>query len=195
MATRPTLPYVAPDEILPSPLPSVEEILASPCLFDGVFRRVGHHFMVKHGKSTGALLQEGQNMLFVEQSASLLRIPKNYAISSHEKTNMDFIVMEYIPGKLLDRIDWCTLTVSQKTNITSQLRRGLDELRSIPSPEQWIDAMWRCAVGVKSATDSKLPNISRLRKDYHLVFKGYKPVFTHADLGPGHVVLRNVVSL
>lgn len=167
MATRPTLPYVAPDEILPSPLPSVEEILASPCLFDGVFRRVGHHFMVKHGKSTGALLQEGQNMLFVEQSASLLRIPKNYAISTHEKTNTDFIVMEYIPGKLLDRIDWCTLTVSQKTNITSQLRRGLDELRSIPSPG-YYGGLWRQPI-----------------RDIHFEHKGtHKPYEETAISGP-----------
>ncbi|KAH6635900.1 kinase-like domain-containing protein [Chaetomium tenue] len=231
MATRPSLPYYAPDEILPSPIPSVEEILASPCLFpphfcDHSLHRVGDHFMVKHGRSTGALLQEGENMLFVEQSTSVLLVPKVYAIFSDEKTNKDFLVMEYISGKPLADI-WRNALPSHKENITSQFRRGLDELRSIPSPgyyggiwrqpirdsnfrnktlkgpcedpaisgpheteEQWIDAMWLC---VKMMKDRRwLNQLPRIRKDYHVVFKGeYKPVFTHADLSLDNVMLRD----
>lgn len=145
MATRPTLPYFAPEETLPAPPPTVEDILASTDRISASYEtpvyRVHDHFAVKYGKSAGALLQEGENMLFVEQSTSLLRIPKVYAVFSDKATENDFIVQEYISGQQLTSA-WRNLTATQKAAITSQLRPGLDELRSIPSPG-YYGGIWR----------------------------------------------------
>ncbi|KAK3295307.1 uncharacterized protein B0H64DRAFT_432082 [Chaetomium fimeti] len=149
MATRTNIPYYARKKALPEgveSLPTVEDILASTDRISTEYNayyvyRVGVHFVVKYGQSNGALLQEGENMLFVERSTTLLRIPKVYAVFHDEATGNDFIVQEYIPGQCLGSV-WRDLTATQKTAITSQLRQGLDELRSIPSPG-YYGGIWR----------------------------------------------------
>lgn len=100
MATRPTLPYFAPPDQLPAPLPTVAEILASTQFmtkFQGDRHpnvvRVGEHFVVKFGPQIR--LQEGENMLFVQQATSL-SVPKVYALFHDEATGNNFIVQEYV---------------------------------------------------------------------------------------------------
>jgi hypothetical protein len=92
--------------------------------------RVRDHFAVKLGPHLR--LQEGENQLFVQQS-SPVSVPTVYAIFHDEVTNLNFIIQEYIPGKLLNSI-WNELTSEEKGDIASQLRRNMDELRAIPSP-------------------------------------------------------------
>jgi serine/threonine protein kinase len=230
MATRPSIPYYAPPELLPAPLPTVAEILSLErgrkqrlsAEHETPVVRVGDHYAVKFGGKT--TLQEGENMLFVQQSTSI-PVPKVYALFHDDENDLDFIVQEYIPGKNLLH-EWGTLDVAKKEKIVSQLRRNLDELRSIPSPgyyggiwrqpirdchftdvagndlpykgsaisgpheteEQWADAMWRVLdVWLTRSTRKQLP---LLRRQYHAVFKGHQPVFTHANFFPGNVILR-----
>ncbi|KAK3299768.1 kinase-like domain-containing protein [Chaetomium fimeti] len=131
MASRCELPFFGsrPD------LPTVAEILASKEQLSQPYGtrvvRVRDHFAVKFGQSN-ALLQEGENQLFVQES-SRVPVPTVYAVFHDEKTNLNFIVQEYIPGQLLGAI-WDGLSYEEKSVITSQLRRNMDELRAIPSP-------------------------------------------------------------
>lgn len=135
MATRPTLPYYAPAELLPAPLPTVAEILASKHRISHealtAVVRVGDHYAVKYGARTSK--QEGENMLFVQQSTSI-PVPKVYAIFEGQVAGYTttFIVMEYIDGTLLNHA-WGKLSASEKRHLVSQLRRYMDELR-IPAP-------------------------------------------------------------
>lgn len=142
MAARPTLPYFAPAGLLPAPLPSVADILSSTRFLntypDLPTVRVGDHFVVKYGKQLQ--LQEGENMLFVKQ-ASCVPVPTVYALFHDQRTNKNFIIMEYIPGKLLADI-WRGLERAEKNAVASQLRRCMDELRRIPSPG-YYGGIWR----------------------------------------------------
>jgi hypothetical protein len=94
--------------------------------------------MVKWGQYV--TLQEGENMLFVRQSTSI-PVPTVYALFRDEKTGLNFIIQEYIPGKSLGSV-WNDLDTPDKTAIASQLRRNMDELRSIPSPG-YYGGIWR----------------------------------------------------
>lgn len=146
MATRPTIPYYAPPESLPAPLPTVAEILASKERLSNEHQvrvfRVREHYAVKFGTRTS--IQEGENMLFVQQSTSI-PVPKVYALFQAAvegwKPDPTFIVMEYIPGTTL-RTRWPTLSAPEKRLIVSQLRRHISELRSIPSPG-YYGGIWR----------------------------------------------------
>lgn len=133
MASRPTLPYFAPAHLLPAPLPTVAEILASErhlSTLGAMVVVVGDHFVVKYG---GAVhLQEGENMLFVRQSTSI-PVPTVYALFNDQETGMNFIVQEYISGKPLSSL-WSSFGRPEKEALALQLRRHMAELRSIPSP-------------------------------------------------------------
>ncbi|KAK4153045.1 kinase-like domain-containing protein [Chaetomidium leptoderma] len=144
MDSRPTLPYFAPANLLPAPLPTVAEILASTERLSNRFARVvhvarvGQHFAVKFGRYVH--LQEGENMLFV-RSCTSVPVPTVYALFHDETSKSNFIVMEYIPGKTLGQL-WSGLSTLEKTAVASQLRQNLDELRRIPSPG-YYGGIWR----------------------------------------------------
>ncbi|KAL2132778.1 hypothetical protein VTI74DRAFT_3402 [Chaetomium olivicolor] len=142
MATRPTLPYFAPAHILPAPLPTLADILASTKVLSAPGKtrvvRVGNHFAVKYGKDVQ--LQEGENMLFVQQS-STVPVPTVYALFYDDDTDKNFIIYEFIPGRKLSAV-WRDLCTADKMAIASQLRRNMDELRSIPSPG-YYGGIWR----------------------------------------------------
>ncbi len=146
MATQPTRPYYAPPELLPGPLPTVAEILASKDRLSDFYQvrvvRVNEHYAVKFGHR--ASFQEGENMLFVQQSTSV-PVPKVYALFQAPvegyKPDPTFIVMEYIPGSPLHKA-WPTVTKPERRGIASQLRRHMNELRSIPSPG-YYGGIWR----------------------------------------------------
>lgn len=130
-------PYFAPATILPAPLPTVADILRSddlyPCIFpDRHIRRVGHHFMVKHGRIT---LDEAETMYLVAQQcdeADLL-VPRLYAAFRDEHTGSNFIIMEYIRGRPLDGI-WDELGAEGRARVAGELRGAFDALRGVPSP-------------------------------------------------------------
>ena len=156
MATRPTLPYYAPPELLPTPLPTVAEILASKERVSDPFQnrvvRVNEHYAVKFGHR--ATVQEGENALFVQQSTSI-PVPKIYALFQAPvegyKPDPTFIVMDYIPGKPLHEV-WQTLTAPERRDVISQLRRHMNELRSIPSPG-YYGGIWKQPILAKEFED------------------------------------------
>ncbi|KAL2015117.1 hypothetical protein VTK56DRAFT_6291 [Thermocarpiscus australiensis] len=54
--------------------------------------------------------------------------------------------------------------------------------------EQWVEAMWRYADSMVVSGERRW--LSLLRRHYHAIFKGHKPVFTHANLFLGNLMLR-----
>jgi aminoglycoside phosphotransferase len=142
MATQHSLPYYAPADTLPAPLPTVAEIRASEEYLSSGGQtpvvRIGEHFAVKYGGGTE--LQEAENMLFVRESTSIA-VPTVYAAFHDEETKTNYIVQEFIPGRTLGSA-WGELTAADKQTIASQLRRDMDELRSIPS-QGYYGGIWR----------------------------------------------------
>ncbi|KAH6850630.1 hypothetical protein B0I37DRAFT_428854 [Chaetomium sp. MPI-CAGE-AT-0009] len=142
-ATRPTLPYFAPAELLPAPLPTVPELLAHARAHNvgpkggEIPSRFGEHFGIIVGQHS--LLQEGENMLFVQQSTNV-PVPKLYALFHDEKTGYNFLIQEWIPGQKL-RTAWKNLDTDQKRAAALQVHRHVDELRSIPSPD-YYGGLW-----------------------------------------------------
>jgi hypothetical protein len=102
--------------------------------------------MIKYGSysspdtDSGICFQEGENMLFVQQS-TIIPIPKLYAMFHDEKTGLNFIIQEFIPGNCLQMV-WDKIDGAQKKAIASQMRRNMDELRRIPSPG-YYGTLWR----------------------------------------------------
>ncbi len=138
MGTQLSFCFLAAEEYLPAPLPTVADIKYSqgPSLLDdrpgGVkVVRVNSHFAVKYGRLVDFI--EGVNMVFVSESTNI-RVPKLYAMFTEVSTDIKLIVMEYIPGKTLLRC-WEGLDHEQKQLIATQLRQGFDELRSLPPPD------------------------------------------------------------
>ncbi|KAH6617608.1 kinase-like domain-containing protein [Chaetomium tenue] len=150
MASQTTLPYFAPQSVLPAKLPTIEEILKGKKIPSAhyVVARVGEHFVVKYGENVQ--LQEGENMLFVRQCTSV-PLPTVYALYHDEKTNWNFIVMEYIPGRSLSSA-WKDMTASEKATVALQLRRNMDELRKVPSPG-YYGGIWRQGILDSTFTD------------------------------------------
>jgi aminoglycoside phosphotransferase (APT) family kinase protein len=227
MATRHSLPYYAPADTLPAPLPTVAEIRASTTRLSKYYEspvfRVGEHFAVKYGPNI--LLQEAENMLFVRESSNV-PLPTVYAAFYDNDEKMTFIVQEFIPGTSLFGA-WGNISVDTKKKIALQLRRDMDELRNIPSQgyyggiwrqptqdflfqdihggvnrhphtdstisgpqeteEQWTHAMWSYLDSrMTPATREQLPYLGRI---YPIIFKGHKPVFTHANFGLNNIIL------
>jgi hypothetical protein len=141
--TCPSLPYYAPADTLPAALPRVAGILASKNVISKLGNIVIHynqHYIVKYGEDTN--LQEGLNMLFVQRTTDI-PVPKVYALFHDKPSGMNFIVQEYMPGKDVGDI-WGDLDDDQKKDITSQLRRHLDQLRSLRQPGRpYFGGVWR----------------------------------------------------
>jgi aminoglycoside phosphotransferase (APT) family kinase protein len=138
---KPTIPYYAPADELPAPLPTIDEILTlwygkdTPlvsCWRTTPVLRIREHFAVKLGSRTS--VQEGLNQLFVTQVTNI-PVPKVYAIMEKEIDGdaVCFIVMEYIAGKILGDI-WNDIGPDKKQEITTNLCVYMKELRSVPSP-------------------------------------------------------------
>jgi hypothetical protein len=114
--------------------------------------------MVKYGScsspdtDSGICFQEGENMLFVQQSTNI-PVPKLYAMFHDEKTGLNFIIQEFIPGNCLQTV-WDKLDGAQKKAIASQMRRNMDELRRIPSPG-YYGALWRQPIRERFFTAEK----------------------------------------
>ncbi|OIW34632.1 kinase-like protein [Coniochaeta ligniaria NRRL 30616] len=220
MATRPTLPYFAPADSLPAPLPTVAEILAvipRPKPKRNVVQ-FGEHFVIKFGQRVR--LQEGENMLFVRQSTRV-PVPTVYALFHDEESGNNFIIQEYIAGSNLYTY-WRGLDQSGKEAIASQLRQHLDELRSLPSPG-YFGGVWRQPIRCfyftgtwdrddeppALACDTEEQWVDELTRRAHaagnhnkdldlwkermlrLVLRGHSPVFTHGDLDRTNIRVRS----
>jgi hypothetical protein len=225
MDTHITLPYFAPPDKLPAPLPTVAEILASEQRMSSVrlrgphpgVVRVGEHFIVKFGSDGRVPLREGENMLFVQQSTSL-KLPTVYALFKDEATGLNFIIQEYIHGRVLGEY-WENADGSDKEAVATQLRKYWDELRSIPSPgyyggvwrqpttedivtcrivpevpaceteEEWTEIMLQNAE--RSVSTGSSHRFAFYRRVFHSIFRGHDPVFTHGDPHPTNIIVRD----
>ncbi len=136
-----SLPYFAPSDQLPEPLPTEDTIRSGPDnhVFQAMFGRrvvrVGHHFLVKHGRNVS--LDEGLNMLYVQGACDIV-IPRVYALYTKPMPEgyegvSKYIVMEYIPAESLET-RWKRLGREEKSAVTQQLKLIFQKLRSVPSP-------------------------------------------------------------
>ncbi|KAL1860728.1 hypothetical protein VTK73DRAFT_7207 [Phialemonium thermophilum] len=136
--SRHPLPYFAPDDQLPEPLPTEAAILQSQVVLKKErpgrrVVRVGKHYAVKYGATVS--VTEGLSMLFAKDACDI-HIPKVYALYtriSPSGHSIGYIVMEYMEGQTLQAV-WETLSDTAKADICAKLREIFDALRSIPSP-------------------------------------------------------------
>ncbi|KAL2260311.1 hypothetical protein VTK26DRAFT_5719 [Humicola hyalothermophila] len=120
------------------------------------------------------------------------------------QSSIDFIVMEYIPGETLGHA-WPRLSTAEREAIVSQLREHLDELRSIPPPD-YYGGIWRQPIRDRQFVDPNnqgYPHPDKTIVQPHATEEewveamwriidllGHAAVFTHANLFPGNIMLR-----
>ncbi|KAI5919578.1 hypothetical protein F4810DRAFT_724488 [Camillea tinctor] len=86
-----SLPYFAPSEELPAPLPSFEEIVSTKHKYLSLEygRRVvlidGGHYVAKWGSEIS--VQEAENALFIQRNCPQARVPKVYAV--YQRQHLD----------------------------------------------------------------------------------------------------------
>ncbi|KAM7182711.1 kinase-like protein [Rhypophila sp. PSN 637] len=126
--------YRAPEKELPAPLPTLAQIEASTAIprqyTETLIRFVEPHFVVKVGRSVR--FAEGDNMLFARKHSDLA-VPTLYAAYRDTDTGKNYLVMEYIRGPTISMV-WDKLDKKAKDSVASQLKKGLDQLRKVPSP-------------------------------------------------------------
>lgn len=92
--------------------------------------RVGDYFVAKYGPQTSRRIQEGQNMIFVQQNLTT-PIPLIYAL--YVEDGIAYLLMEYVAGQSLESL-WPNLEPQEQSIILNKLRKILDEMRSLPPP-------------------------------------------------------------
>ncbi|KAI1361317.1 kinase-like domain-containing protein [Xylaria arbuscula] len=132
-----TLPYYAPSETLPEPLPTLEEILSSKrFLMDpGNLQykrcttvRVHSSFVAKFGEDVRSI--EAETMLFVKENTKI-PVPEVYAIYKFGKNDkMTMIIQECIEGfSIADCMEFWE--PGEVESIKEKLTAQTDELRAI----------------------------------------------------------------
>lgn len=211
--------YRAPPEELPAPLPTLAEIEASTRLprrlVDSVqICFVRPHFVVKFGRAVK--LAEADNMLFVRKHSDL-SVPTLYAAFRDTESGKNYLIMEYIPGDSVSMV-WGKLNKATKDSVAAQLRKGFDQLRSVPSPGHmgglngeipdsvfghagltelpksgydWVEAMF---LGAQKDYPLRPGQDEWIRGMYHTLLDSSsdasKAVFTHTDLHVQNILLR-----
>jgi hypothetical protein len=136
-----SLPYFAPANALPAPLPTLKNVLSSKNFLarpkDLTIKhlrvvRVGEHFVAKYGKAVKSI--EGENMLLVKQRTTI-PVPQIYAIYTFGEGET-MLIMEFIAGTSLDR---CMTTMEPRRldPVRERLRAYVNELRQIPAPNYY----------------------------------------------------------
>lgn len=130
-----SLPYTACHGVLPTTLPTVDEIRASTGV---IYQRTGQTVVavspdvfVKYGQSTQE--REGQTLLYLERYLPKIPAPRLYAM--YYDSGDLFIVMQRLPGVRLDTI-WGDLLDEGKALLTAELRTIFDDMRSAHCP--WL---------------------------------------------------------
>ncbi|KAM0417217.1 hypothetical protein ACHAPT_012794 [Fusarium lateritium] len=137
--TPPPTPYDVlfrvPQQDLPEPLPTVDEIEDSEVVLKRRHARctvqVGDHYVVKFGSQVDPL--EGETMNLVRQN-SAVPVPQVFAIYQHDATphtTITYIIMEHVAGRSLDAL-WITLNRTEKKRLALQLHNTFNSLRRIP---------------------------------------------------------------
>lgn len=149
-------------------------------------------------------------MMFVRKMTSI-PVPRVLNVFSREEQM--YLVMEYIDGTPLDAA-WRSLTPEEKNNICSELKRYLRELRELKSPRPGAVE----AIDGSACFDTRLRGLfgpfesidkfhTHFGHDYirsnperfpeyqanfqRIAGKQYRTVFTHADIGPYNILVRN----
>ncbi|KAF2869240.1 kinase-like domain-containing protein [Massariosphaeria phaeospora] len=149
-------PYTAPSESLPAPLPTAEDVenARPPELVRAdptpVLYRINKVYAVKFSTNRSALLQEAENLLFLQDHN--VRTPKLYATFSHQGADPAgylkffrkatratlptyyYMVMEFIDGIPLDDEKWEKLPFETRLKLYGKIGEQLQLLRSIPPP-------------------------------------------------------------
>ncbi|KAH7371740.1 hypothetical protein BKA66DRAFT_381719, partial [Pyrenochaeta sp. MPI-SDFR-AT-0127] len=133
------LPYTAPTH---PPIPSIEQI--DQANKDSSLRRFGFYEVCRIGdcvvkrSSHEVILQEAENMLFLEQN-SQVQTAKVYAVFRHPDTNTgkieNYLVSEYIHGETMTEELFKSLSVTDRSIFCSRLGEQLKLLRSVPPPQ------------------------------------------------------------
>lgn len=129
--------FSEPADVLPAPLPSLEEIENSPNVIKSLWgrfvTRVGEPYVVKYGAGISPV--EGENLRYVRENTNLI-VPRVFAIYQQpvsETAVMTYIIMEHIPGDTLQSL-WESLGDSRKSSIALQLKEIFTTLRALPHP-------------------------------------------------------------
>ncbi|KAL8867550.1 MAG: hypothetical protein Q9174_005593 [Haloplaca sp. 1 TL-2023] len=133
MWKAPSLPYYCDSSLLPAPLPTSADLENAPCtLVERSSRvvRVGDHFVAKYGPQRRLRIQEGLNMIFVNQNLTT-PIPLVYAL--YEENGNAYLLMQYVAGQTLEHL-WPSLQPCERRVILSKLRGILDNMRSLSTP-------------------------------------------------------------
>lgn len=93
--------------------------------------RVGQHYVVKTGQAAEEIEVEAATMIFLRKTTSI-SLPKVYAVYRVGDQGAVAIVMEFIPGSNLFEV-WPRLSTEQKQQVCQDLKRQVDQLRSLPS--------------------------------------------------------------
>ncbi|KAL2006017.1 hypothetical protein VTN00DRAFT_9671 [Thermoascus crustaceus] len=182
---------------VPCPLPTNAEIEEASLLIEHngyKVVKVGSHFAVKFGSALQLDLIEGENMLFIQQATTKIRVTQVYALYNGPDTSTNYIVMEYIEGDTLDMdTQWPSLTYSQKLEISTTLR---EESISVSSASSHYKVSTAVLVTAISWTDTPANPIhvrpTRPTSIVARVFRGHEPKFTHADFQRKNVMIRRV---
>ncbi|KAJ3499406.1 hypothetical protein NLG97_g347 [Lecanicillium saksenae] len=131
------VPFFAPKDRLPAPLPPPEVIAsAGVVLEEYTGRRVvqfGESYIIKYGLNVS--LTEGETLLFLKESQTI-PVPEVFALYSKEDVKgrkVNYIITEYISGESLD-VCWALLEPLEKERIARQLRTHFNMLRNAPAP-------------------------------------------------------------
>ncbi|KAF2254780.1 hypothetical protein BU26DRAFT_514632 [Trematosphaeria pertusa] len=215
------LPYLKPPDLLPAPLPMESRFFESTAVFrnDTSYHRVvavEPHFIVKYGRGVKEI--EGQVLLFLEHHLKACHsLPKLYAMYRIASTGHVCLIMQHMPGVLLDQL-WPTLKDFEKSDICAQLNGIITSIRSIPAPPLYgsVDHgrfhhyLFYSPDGDKeicgpfdSEDHFNAALVKRLRSMKTHSFKadfyernlgrilvGHKPVFSHSDLQRKNVIVH-----
>ncbi|KAK5629049.1 hypothetical protein RRF57_004764 [Xylaria bambusicola] len=137
-----SLPYFSPSDLLPEPLPTLEQVLscenflAPPKAYlhkRMSIVRIGK-FVAKYGKDVRSV--EGETMLFVKLSTTV-PVPEVYAIYKFgDDDEMTMIITEFVEGISLGS---CLefMSVEEVNDVQKQLTAQMDKLRCIPAPSYY----------------------------------------------------------
>ncbi|EXJ82321.1 hypothetical protein A1O3_06134 [Capronia epimyces CBS 606.96] len=227
MWQAPTLPYYCDASLLPAPLPTVADVENTPnTLATGSSNvvRIGDHFVAKYGPQTRLRVQEGLNMIFVEQYLKI-PIPRVYAL--YEENGRGYLIMQYIGGQTLEAL-WPSLSSDERWVILSKLRGIFDDMRSLspPSPpffgsvdfgplpyflfwtpepqkrvngpftneEEFCLGLVERVRQIFAENNMHMSRTEWLRKYFPRSLTGHRPTFTHGDIQRKNIMVGRISS-
>lgn len=154
-------------------------------------------------------ISEASTMQFIAQRTSI-PVPKIYC--AFTRKGRTYIVMERLNGEMLGR-GWEARSTESKAKVLSQLKKLVDEMRSIPPQQQGVSnvnggPVWDCRLPGTSFCHGPFKTIQDFHKYLRGGFDGHPdnieasklvglqdrpwppPVFTHGDLSSLNILVR-----